>query len=121
MLMFSTNGSQYCHAWPNIEWEKMDEAASIWRRFCRNTTIPAVGFISREIKLNRLLWVLCFLGGIAGTVAITLTILEDSRSESMYINIEAPVPITEIQFPGIAICEINKISKHRAVELANKL
>ncbi|ENN79534.1 hypothetical protein YQE_03997, partial [Dendroctonus ponderosae] len=121
MLMLSTNGSQYCHAWPNIEWEKMDEAASIWRRFCRNTTIPAVGFISREIKLNRLLWVLCFLGGIAGTVAITLTILEDSRSESMYINIEAPVPITEIQFPGIAICEINKISKHRAVELANKL
>ncbi|XP_048518670.1 uncharacterized protein LOC109534697 isoform X2 [Dendroctonus ponderosae] len=68
-----------------------------------------------------LLWVLCFLGGIAGTVVTTLTILEASRSESVYVNIEAPVPITEIQFPGIAICEFNKISKHRAVELANKL
>lgn len=36
-------------------------------------------------------------------------------------RVSGNLPIAEIEFPGVAICNINKISKKKAIEFAKEL
>ncbi|XP_066153665.1 pickpocket protein 28-like [Euwallacea fornicatus] len=53
---------------------------------------------------------------------ITATIWQDWSEEPFYITSDSnSILMTEVDFPGIAICDINRISKNKALQLAKNL
>ncbi|XP_018562616.1 pickpocket protein 28-like [Anoplophora glabripennis] len=42
-------------------------------------------------------------------------------TDSTFVNFDGTIPLQEVEHPGVAICNINKISKKRAYEFAKKL
>ncbi|XP_066261791.1 pickpocket protein 28-like [Euwallacea similis] len=53
---------------------------------------------------------------------ITTNIWQDWTEEPFYITSDSiSIPVTEVDFPGIAICDVNKISKNKALQMAKNL
>ncbi|KAJ8916278.1 hypothetical protein NQ315_016419 [Exocentrus adspersus] len=64
---------------------------------------------------------------VVNIVAITITAVWIQylwswyRTDSTFINFDGKITVQEIDFPGIAICNLNKISKRRAYAFAKEL
>lgn len=60
--------------------------------------------------------------GVTGIIYITMNISKNWSTDSVYITLDpSNQQITHVDFPGVAICDINKISKRRAMQLANTM
>lgn len=74
------------------------------------------------IVFFRLFWAVIIAGGIAITLDTIIENWNDLNKDPLYIMTEDfSLELTNVAFPGVAICNINKISKKRVTELARSL
>ncbi|CAG9863576.1 unnamed protein product [Phyllotreta striolata] len=98
--------------------------SDIWRFFLTNTSIHGCKRISdKKISLlEKALWITFSLVSIVLTFIILQTLWNDYVNNPIFIARDpVDIPVTEISFPGVAICNINKISKKRALRFAETL
>ncbi|CAK9807097.1 Sodium channel protein Nach [Anthophora quadrimaculata] len=72
--------------------------------------------------VHRALWILVFTICISYASILTLEIFLKFRESPIVSTMEAEFfPTSELQFPGVAICTINRISRRSAMKLADKI
>uniref|UniRef100_A0AAR5P4S3 Sodium channel protein Nach n=1 Tax=Dendroctonus ponderosae TaxID=77166 RepID=A0AAR5P4S3_DENPD len=93
-----------------------------WAQFCRNTYAPAFGFIFDGSPIGKIFWITYILVGMGCVVYVTMDILAGWNGDAFYMTLDASsLEITDLEFPAIAVCDINRISKQRAIQLAENL
>ncbi|ALC39113.1 ppk16, partial [Drosophila busckii] len=94
------------------------------RNYCQTTSLHGFNYITRkDISRNeRLFWLIVVVAAVIAAIALVLV--------SWYWNSETPTvtviesshfPTWNIPFPAVTVCNFNKISKHRALDLLNKM
>ncbi|XP_060518945.1 pickpocket protein 28-like isoform X2 [Cylas formicarius] len=96
---------------------------SLVRSFFENTTFPACRFFAGNVtKLERIVWAIVLLGALCLVVMFSVHIFRDWTAGPIFITLEpSSKPIDEVEFPGVAICDINVLSNSRVTRLAERL
>lgn len=70
----------------------------------------------------RIIWFTVYIIAIIGTLfMITDFTLTYKRSPTVTIPETRPFPIQNVDFPAVAICNVNRISQRAAIDLAQEL
>lgn len=73
-------------------------------------------------RFCRIFWITYILVGMGCVVYVTLDILAGWTGDAFYMTLDASsLEITDLDFPAVAVCDINRISKQRAIQLAKNL
>lgn len=96
----------------------------VYKDYCENTTLHGYKYLvlpGRKIY-ERLMWLTVVVAAIFATVVLFKVLLTDYWSTpTVTTQDSSKYPIRKVPFPGIAICDINKISKKNAMNLAVEL
>ncbi|XP_076269207.1 pickpocket protein 28-like isoform X1 [Rhynchophorus ferrugineus] len=96
--------------------------SDIINNFLKYSTIPICKYLNKSSKCERTFWLSVLLFGITSTVVVTVFIYNGWITEPTFVTLEpSSLPITEVEFPGIALCNMNKISKIKAEKLAEEI
>lgn len=92
--------------------------------FCKNTSINAYKYMFNEKSsfYERLLWIFINVGCMIVTIFCVLQLWQVFMASPTATTLtNTNYPVEKVPFPGVSICNINKISKSRAEYLANYL
>lgn len=90
------------------------------RNYCQTTSLHGFSYITRQdISRNeRYFWLIIVLAAIAASITLVLVSLYANRETPTVTVIESShFPTWNIPFPAVTICNFNKISKTKALDL----
>lgn len=90
------------------------------RNYCQTTSLHGFSYITRQdISRNeRFFWLLIVLAAIIASITLVLVSLYANRETPTVTVIESShFPTWNIPFPAVTICNFNKISKTKALDL----
>lgn len=107
-----------------MESENRNVVSQTFKEFCDNTSAPGFRYMSSSNKaiLGRCFWwaleAIFFV--IAGLMIAHTWI--DTYKSPLIISLEGTnYPVRKVPFPGVAICNINKISKKRFTQFVHQV
>lgn len=90
------------------------------RNYCQTTSLHGFSYITRQdISRNeRYFWLIIVLAAIVASITLVLVSLYANRENPTVTVIESShFPTWNIPFPAVTICNFNKISKTKALDL----
>lgn len=91
------------------------------RDFLKHTSVAGLRYLSdfRLTLFERFLWLTLHIFLLISTMFLIKYTFEDFLTNPLVTSLESTTyPIKEVDFPGISICNVNKISKKRAIKYA---
>ncbi|KAH0947138.1 hypothetical protein HN011_007794 [Eciton burchellii] len=90
--------------------------------YCEYSSLDALKYLVKRNWLERIVWIIIYCITIFNLVFILYISYQEYIMTPTVTSVETDsYPTTNLDFPGIAICSINRISKQSAVELATKI
>ncbi|CAH2000835.1 unnamed protein product [Acanthoscelides obtectus] len=95
----------------------------LWRSFCKDSTIHSLNFLVMKMNYShRIFWIVFNIFTISSTVAFMVHMWEDYlETPTIVTQSSSNIPIQNVYFPALAVCNMNKISKKKAVEYAQEI
>lgn len=95
-----------------------------FRNYCENSSLHGVFYITKAglTKWERRFWIAIVSSSIlAAVVLVWVNWLESQRNKTVTVLETTFYPTSSINFPSITLCNLNKISKKKSMELAKTL
>ena len=98
----------------------IQKIASVFSIFCQNTSLPGWHYISQKnaTVFQRFFWILTLLLSICITIFLLYNNTLDYLNSTIVTTLDSKtVPLSEIFFPSVVVCNLNQIRKSFFEEL----
>ena len=84
---------------------------STLKQYCQQTSLHGWNYIANDKKEWKIVWGLIVLASIAMASTFIYTATEDFLNSTVVTTIQSTtVPLSEVYFPAVTVCNINQVS-----------
>ncbi|XP_026674997.1 pickpocket protein 28-like [Ceratina calcarata] len=107
-----------CKSWANFA----QTLKRISRAYCKNTGLHGFQYIVRgETTFERIIWLMVCTSSVFFCVTLMLRLWQYYSDNPIVTTIDTTNPVSELHFPGVTICNNNKVFKPHADNIAKEL
>ncbi|XP_044764367.1 sodium channel protein Nach-like isoform X2 [Coccinella septempunctata] len=92
-----------------------------FRQFSKSSSLCGYRYLTEGSALERFIWLLIHLTSLSSVIYLNLYMWQMFITDPTIVTLEKfTLPIREVPFPGVSICNINRISKKAAYAMAKE-